>query len=123
MYITVESKASQYFRSRQCLKKKLEFLWIVLESMNIRFLCYVVPGSIDHALVNELISPATIYINVVMRDEKEERKKQARSNKKNKAKQHSTPKAVTFPKKYMYELPWVGLEPTTLYTLDRALYH
>ena len=35
-------------------------------------------------------------------------------------KQHSTSKAVTFPKKK--ELPWVGLEPTTLYTLDRALY-
>ena len=39
-----------------------------------------------------------------MRDEKEERKKQARSNKQtNKAKQHSTPKAVTFPIKN--ELP------------------
>ena len=50
-----------------------------------------------------------------MRDEKEERKKQARSNKTNKAKQHSTPKAVTFPRKN--ELPQVGLEPTTLYTL------
>ena len=56
-----------------------------------------------------------------MRDEKEERKKQARSNKQtNKAKQHSTPKAVTFPRKN--ELPRVGLEPTTLHTLDRALY-
>ena len=81
-----------------------------------------------------------------MRDEKEERKKQARSNKQtrqsntahlrqslypekmsclrweqtNKAKQHSTPKAVTLPRKN--ELPQVGLEPTTLYTLDRALY-
>ena len=52
-----------------------------------------------------------------MRDEKEERKKQARSNKQtNKAKQHSTPKAVTFPRKN--ELPQVGLEPTTLYTPD-----
>ena len=30
------------------------------------------------------------------------------------------PKAVTFPKKN--ELPQVGLEPTTLHTLDRALY-
>ena len=39
---------------------------------------------------------------------------------KNKAKQHSTPKAVTFHEKN--ELPWVGLEPTTLHTLDRALY-
>ena len=38
----------------------------------------------------------------------------------NKAKQHSTPKAVTFPK--ANELPRVGLEPTTLYTLDRVLY-
>ena len=50
---------------------------------------------------------------------KEERSKQGQTN--NKAKQHSTPKAVTFPKKN--ELPQVGLEPTTLYTLDRALYH
>ena len=56
-----------------------------------------------------------------MRDEKEERKKQARVKQTNKAKQHSTPKAVTFPRKN--ELPQVGLEPTTLYTLDRALYH
>ena len=38
------------------------------------------------------------YIHVLMRDEKEGRKKQARSTN-NKAKQHSTPKAVTFPKK------------------------
>ena len=52
-----------------------------------------------------------------MRDAKEERKKQARSNKE---KQHSTPKAVTFPRKN--ELHQVGLEPTTLHTLDRALY-
>ena len=52
-----------------------------------------------------------------MRDEKEERKKQGQTNK---AKQHSTPKAVTFPRKN--ELPQVGLEPTTLYTPDRALY-
>ena len=36
--------------------------------------------------------------NVLMRDEKERRKKEARSNK-YKAKQHSTPKAVTSPKK------------------------
>ena len=56
------------------------------------------------------------YIHVLMRDEKEGKKKQARSNKQtnNKAKQHSTPKAVTSPKKN--ELPRVGLEPTTLYT-------
>ena len=42
---------------------------------------------------------------------KEGRKKQARSNKQtnNKAKQHSTPKVVTFPKKN--ELPRVGPEP------------
>ena len=48
---------------------------------------------------------------------KEERSKQGQTN--NEAKQHSTPKAVTSPKKN--ELPRVGLEPTTLYTLDRAL--
>ena len=48
---------------------------------------------------------------------KEEKSKQGQTNK---AKQHSTPKAVTFPKKN--ELSRVGLEPTTLYTLDRALY-
>ena len=47
-----------------------------------------------------------VHVHVLMRDEKEERHK-------------STPKAVTFPKKN--ELPRVGLEPMTLYTLDRAL--
>ena len=51
-----------------------------------------------------------------MRDEKEGRSKQGQTN--NKAKQRSTPKAITFPKKN--ELPRVVLEPTTLYTLDRA---
>ena len=58
-------------------------------------------------------------IHVDMRDErrKEERSKQGQTNNK----QHSTPKTVTFPKKN--ELPQVGLEPTTLHTLDRALYH
>ena len=44
-----------------------------------------------------------------MRDEKEGRSKQGQTN--NKAKQHSTHKAVTFPKKN--ELHRVGLEPTT----------
>ena len=47
---------------------------------------------------------------------KEERSKQCQTN--NKAKQHSTPKAVTYPNKN--ELPRLGLEPTTLYTLDRV---
>ena len=42
---------------------------------------------------------------------KKERSKQGQTN--NKAKQHSTPKVVTFPKKN--ELPHVGLKPTTLY--------
>ena len=50
-----------------------------------------------------------------MRDEKEERSKQGQTNK---AKQHSTPKAVTFPRKN--ELPQVGLEPT-LYSRQSAL--
>ena len=54
-----------------------------------------------------------MYIRVLMKDErrKEGRSKQGQAN--NKAKQHSTPKAVTFSKKN--ELPQVGLEPTTLY--------
>ena len=52
-----------------------------------------------------------------MRDEKEEGSKQGQTN--NKAKQHSTPKAVTVSKKN--ELPRVGLKPTTLYTPDSAL--
>ena len=46
-----------------------------------------------------------------MRDEKEGRKKQARSNKQQ-DKATSTPKAVTFPKKN--ELLQVGLKPMTL---------
>ena len=44
----------------------------------------------------------------------EERSKQGQTN--NKAKQHSTHKAVTFLKKN--ELPRVGLEPTTLYAVE-----
>ena len=62
-------------------------------------------------------------IHVVMRDGKEGRKKQARSKQgqtNDKAKHHSTPKAVTFPMKN--ELPRVVFEPSTLHTLDRALY-
>ena len=49
---------------------------------------------------------------IYLRDEKKERSKQGQKH--DKAKQHSTHKAVTFPKKN--ELPRVGLEPTTLYT-------
>ena len=37
------------------------------------------------------------YVHVLMRDDKEERNKQGQTN--NKAKQHSTPKSVTFPRK------------------------
>ena len=48
----------------------------------------------------------TTYIHVLMRDEKkEERSKQGQTN--NKAKQHSTPKEVTFQRK-MSCLGWVG---------------
>ena len=45
---------------------------------------------------------------------KKERSKQGQTNKQGKATQHTQGSH--------YELPWVGLEPTTLYTLDRALY-
>ena len=56
------------------------------------------------------MKPSQRYnVHVLMRDEKEGRSKQGQTN--NKAEQHSTPKAVTFPKKN--ELPRVGLEPTT----------
>ena len=57
-----------------------------------------------------------IYVHVG--EMKEGRSKQGQTN--NKAKQHSTPKAVTFLKKN--KLPEVGSEPMTLHTLDRALY-
>ena len=46
-----------------------------------------------------------------MRDEKNETSKVKQTNKQ--AKQHSTPKAVTFPKKN--ELPRVGFEPAYMY--------
>ena len=55
-----------------------------------------------------------MYIHVLMRDEKEGRKKQARSNKKQRT-QH------TQGSHFKNELPRVGLEPTTLYILDRVL--
>ena len=60
------------------------------------------------------------YMHVLMRDERR-KEKASKVKQTNKAKQHSTHKAVTFPKKN--ELPRVGLEPTTLYTLDKVLYH
>ena len=60
-------------------------------------------------------------IHVLMRDErrKEESSKQGQTDKN--TKQHSTPKAVTFPKKN--ELPQVGLERThdTLHSRQGAL--
>ena len=51
-----------------------------------------------------------MIVHVLMRDEKKE-KEASKIKQTNEAKQHSTPKAVTFPKKN--ELPRVGLEPTT----------
>ena len=57
-----------------------------------------------------------MFLNERLEGSKKEANKVKQTNK---AKQHSTPKAVTFPRKN--ELPRVGLEPTTLYTLDRAL--
>ena len=61
-----------------------------------------------------------VHVHVLMRDEEGRKKEASKVKQINKAKQHSTPKSVTFPKKN--ELPRVGLEPTPLYTLDRALY-
>ena len=65
-----------------------------------------------------------MYIYMLMRDvegrkegRKEEASKAMHTN--NKAKQHSTPKAVTFPKKK--KVPRVGFKPTTLCALDRTL--
>ena len=56
-----------------------------------------------------------------MRDEKEGRKKQARSNKQTTRQSNTVhPKAVSFPKKN--ELHRVGLEPTTLHSIDRHMY-
>ena len=52
-----------------------------------------------------------------MRDEKEERKKQARSNKQTRQSNTAHPRQSLFLEKN--ELPQVGLEPTTL---GRALY-
>ena len=56
----------------------------------------------------------------LMRDEKG-RKKETSKLYKQQTKQHSTPKAITFPKKN--ELPLVGFEPTTLHTLDAQHVH
>ena len=61
---------------------------------------------------------STVY--TCFNEMREGRKKEA-SKVKQTRQSNSTPKVVTFPKKN--ELPQVGLESTTLYTLDRALYH
>ena len=62
-----------------------------------------------------------ICVYMLMRDGERRKKEASKVKQTNKAKQHSTPKAVAFHKKN--ELPRVGLKPTTLYTLNRALYH
>ena len=54
-------------------------------------------------------------IYMLMRDEKEGRKKQARSNKQTRQSNTAHPRQSLFQRKN--ELPRVGLEPTTLYTL------
>ena len=58
-----------------------------------------------HSFVNGIGTWRELHVHVLMRDEKEERSKQGQTN--NKAKQHGTPKAVTFPKKN--ELPQVDM--------------
>ena len=69
-----------------------------------------------------IASRALIHYNVriLMRDERRKEERSKRSNK-NKAEQHSTPKAVTFPKKN--ELPQVGSTRThdTLFSRQSAL--
>ena len=66
--------------------------------------------------VSQCTRTVHVYIHVLMRDEKEGRKKQARSNKQQgKATQHT--QGSHFSKN---ELPQVRLEPTTLYTLNRC---
>ena len=77
---------------------------------------------VEHRNCSTCIHVSYIHVYMFLNERCEGRKKEASKLKQtNKAKQHSTPKAVTFPRKN--ELPQVGLEPTTLYTLDRALYH
>ena len=57
-----------------------------------------------------------------MRDEKEERKKQARSNKQTRQSNTAHPRQSLFLEK-MSSLRWdSNPRPTTLHTLDRALY-
>ena len=95
-------------------RKRMRYIYESVEYRGFVFLSDCLGCVVLLCLVVCLTLLASFYIHVLMRDEKEERKKQARSNEQtSKAKQHSTPKAVTFPKKS--ELPWVGLEPTTLY--------
>ena len=65
-------------------------------------------------MYNVLHDHRDIVYNVLMRDEKEERKKQASSNKQGKATQHTQGSH--------FSLPRVGLEPTTLYTPDIYMY-
>ena len=58
------------------------------------------PNSEENLITNMAIKNRMTLYMFLMRDEKEERKKEASKVKQtNKAKQHSTPKAVTFPRK------------------------
>ena len=80
--------------------------------------CFFLPS------FSSLIKTCTCFLSLkhvhVFKLEMRRKKEASKVKQTNKAKQHSTLKAVTFLRKN--ELPRVGLEPTTLYTLDRALY-
>ena len=76
-------------------------------------------GSVCKQLIEPTELQACIYM-FLMRDEKEERKKQARSNKQTRQSNTAHPRQSLFLRK-MSCLMWDS--PTTLYTLDRVLYH
>ena len=59
---------------------------------------------------------ASLQKYMSVRDAEGMKKEASKVKTNNKARQHSTPKVFLFPKNN--ELPRVGFEPTTLYTLD-----
>ena len=99
---------------RQKLKKEMYTEIVRQQTFGMK---YQQNNSADE-LVSSVLKANYMFL---MRDEKEERKKQARSNKQTRQSNTAHPRQSLFTKK-KNELPRVGLEPTTLHTLDRALY-
>ena len=83
---------------------------------------YITTALYIHVVYLHVVYVHVVYVHVIMRDEKEGRKKQARSNEQTRLSNTAHPRQSLF-KKTKNKLPRVGFEPTTLYTHVHITYY